>query len=115
MLASRLAKITAGKLLCEKSPDTEIDCRRISTDSRRIRKGDFFLALKGDRHDGNRFVEDALLAGAAGAIVERPPKGRSWAGKTIILPNGRGQVLKVSGIQVRNLQIVQVAFVAFKG
>jgi UDP-N-acetylmuramoyl-tripeptide--D-alanyl-D-alanine ligase len=43
--------------------------RQISTDSRSIRRGDLFVALRGDRHDGHEFVPDVLARGAVGAIV----------------------------------------------
>jgi UDP-N-acetylmuramoyl-tripeptide--D-alanyl-D-alanine ligase len=43
--------------------------RQISLDSRSIRSGDLFLAMKGERFDGHDFVGAALLRGAVGAIV----------------------------------------------
>ncbi|MBH0187345.1 MAG: UDP-N-acetylmuramoyl-tripeptide--D-alanyl-D-alanine ligase, partial [Nitrospira sp.] len=43
--------------------------RQISLDSRSIRSGDLFLAMKGERFDGHDFVGAALSRGAAGAIV----------------------------------------------
>jgi UDP-N-acetylmuramoyl-tripeptide--D-alanyl-D-alanine ligase len=41
----------------------------VSTDTRTVRSGDAFVALKGARFDGHRFVPDAIAAGAAGALV----------------------------------------------
>ncbi len=43
--------------------------RRISLDTRSLRSGDLFLALKGDRFDGHDFVVTALSRGAVGAVV----------------------------------------------
>ncbi len=43
----------------------------ICTDSRRIRPGCLFWALKGERFDGNNFAQAALKAGAAYCIVDR--------------------------------------------
>jgi UDP-N-acetylmuramoyl-tripeptide--D-alanyl-D-alanine ligase len=40
-------------------------------DSREVRAGDLFVALRGDSQDGHRYVADALARGAAGALVER--------------------------------------------
>ncbi|MGH7546496.1 MAG: Mur ligase family protein, partial [Gemmatimonadota bacterium] len=48
--------------------------RAVSTDSRRTRPGDLFVALRGERFDGAEFVVAAARAGAAGAIVERRPR-----------------------------------------
>ncbi|HUF06518.1 MAG TPA: UDP-N-acetylmuramoyl-tripeptide--D-alanyl-D-alanine ligase [Candidatus Binatia bacterium] len=43
-----------------------------SVDSRRVTPGSIFVALPGERVDGHRFVAEALRAGAAAALVERP-------------------------------------------
>ena len=42
----------------------------IQTDSRKIRPGDFFFALKGPNFDGNAYAEKALAQGAALAVVD---------------------------------------------
>ena len=43
----------------------------VSTDSRSIRKGDLFVALRGERFDGHDFLPAIAAAGAAAALVER--------------------------------------------
>ncbi len=48
--------------------------RGVCTDSRAVRKGDVFVAMKGERHDGHRFVDDVFTRGAAGAVVESVPR-----------------------------------------
>jgi len=45
--------------------------RGAAVDSRRVRPGDLFVALPGDRVDGHRFVSAALEAGASAALVQR--------------------------------------------
>lgn len=42
----------------------------ISTDTRALKPGDLFVALRGPRFDGHRFLAEAAVAGAAGAVVE---------------------------------------------
>jgi len=42
----------------------------VQTDSRKIRKGDLFFALKGDNFNGNAFAAKALEDGASYAIVD---------------------------------------------
>ncbi len=43
----------------------------VVTDSRTLKPGDLFVALRGPRFDGHAFVADVLNRGAVGAIVER--------------------------------------------
>ncbi|MFY7670071.1 UDP-N-acetylmuramoyl-tripeptide--D-alanyl-D-alanine ligase [Tenacibaculum sp. MEBiC06402] len=42
----------------------------VDTDTRRIRKGSIFFALKGDNFNGNEFAEEALNKGASYSIVD---------------------------------------------
>ena len=44
---------------------------RVSTDSRNLRPGDLFVALKGDRFDGSEFLVQAKAAGASAALCSR--------------------------------------------
>ena len=43
--------------------------RRINLDTRSLRTGDLFIAIRGERFDGHDFVKTALARGAVGAIV----------------------------------------------
>jgi UDP-N-acetylmuramoyl-tripeptide--D-alanyl-D-alanine ligase len=43
----------------------------IGIDSRRIRAGEVFVAIRGTVHDGHRFIPDALRAGVRGLVVDR--------------------------------------------
>jgi UDP-N-acetylmuramoyl-tripeptide--D-alanyl-D-alanine ligase len=46
----------------------------ISIDSRRIKKGNLFVAIPGDRFDGHQFVREATKKGAKAALVARDRK-----------------------------------------
>lgn len=47
-------------------------CQGVTTDSRRAAAGALFFALRGEHFDGNDYVQQALQAGAAYAVVDRP-------------------------------------------
>ncbi|MCK4262146.1 UDP-N-acetylmuramoyl-tripeptide--D-alanyl-D-alanine ligase, partial [bacterium] len=51
--------------------DLQLVVPNISIDSRTIKEGELFLALKGRRYDGHDFLGEALGEGAMGAIVGR--------------------------------------------
>ncbi|MCR5265158.1 MAG: UDP-N-acetylmuramoyl-tripeptide--D-alanyl-D-alanine ligase [Cyanobacteria bacterium RUI128] len=42
----------------------QIEINNISTDTRTIKEGDFYLPLKGERFDGEKFIDKAVEAGA---------------------------------------------------
>lgn len=44
----------------------------VAFDSREVGPGDLFIALSGETTDGHRFLDQAFVSGAAGAIVSRP-------------------------------------------
>lgn len=83
MKVSEILKITLGKLLAGER-DTDIDLSKVSTDSRIIKRGEFFIALSGPNYCGSLFLKDAFKKGAAGAIVERSDISAGDTGKILI-------------------------------
>ncbi len=47
--------------------------RGVSIDSRTIRPGELFVAVRGDRFDGHTFIAKAIAAGCAAILAEQPP------------------------------------------
>jgi UDP-N-acetylmuramoyl-tripeptide--D-alanyl-D-alanine ligase len=43
----------------------------VTTDSRRLARGELFVAIRGDAHDGHDFLVDAAARGAGAVVVER--------------------------------------------
>jgi len=58
------------------SGDGKVSIDKISTDSRTLKRGELFVALRGENFDAHNFVESAAKGGAAGAIVHS-----NWMGK----------------------------------
>jgi UDP-N-acetylmuramoyl-tripeptide--D-alanyl-D-alanine ligase len=58
------------------SGDGKVSVEKISTDSRTLKRGELFVALRGENFDGHNFVESAAKAHAAGAIVDSNWKGK---------------------------------------
>ncbi len=63
-----ILEITKGRLAAGLSPDPD-KLAGISTDTRSLGQGQWYLALSGERFDGHDFLGDAYSAGATGAIV----------------------------------------------
>ncbi|MGQ9656555.1 MAG: UDP-N-acetylmuramoyl-L-alanyl-D-glutamate--2,6-diaminopimelate ligase [Fimbriimonadales bacterium] len=66
----RLSELMQGLPILEAHGDAEI--RGVSVDSRRVEKGDLFVALVGRQQDGHRFIADALQRGAVAVLVQQP-------------------------------------------
>ena len=48
------------------------ECTSVTTDSRNCPEGSMFIALKGDRFNGNAFARQALEEGCRYAVVDEP-------------------------------------------
>src|SRR5512133_842944 len=70
---SQIAQFAGASL---SSGDATVVIDKISTDSRMIKRGELFVALRGENFDGHNFVEAIAIAGAAGAIVNSNWKGK---------------------------------------
>ncbi len=62
-----IAKITSGTLV-----GANVRVSSVSTDTRTIEKGALFVAVKGERFDGNDYIGQAAENGAAAAVSDRP-------------------------------------------
>ncbi len=67
MMLSDIAKAVGGTLLGADAMITSVD-----TDSRRIQAQQLFVAIQGERFDGNTFAAEALQLGAAAVLISDP-------------------------------------------
>lgn len=83
----RLAKLLRGvdaKMDAKKSvAHGDMEILEIAYDSRRVKPGTLFVAIRGEKTDGNKFVSDAVARGAIAVASEQPaastlPKGFPW-------------------------------------
>src|SRR5215475_1976157 len=65
-------------------------------DSRQIKPGDAFVAMRGDTSDGNKFIDKAIAQGAVAIVsdsaAERQRDGVAWAQ----VPHGRRALARLS-------------------
>jgi UDP-N-acetylmuramoyl-L-alanyl-D-glutamate--2,6-diaminopimelate ligase len=68
----------------------------VEYDSRRVKPGSVFVAMRGESSDGNRFIDQAIQAGAVAVVTdsaaEKPRVGVAWA----VVPHGRRALARVS-------------------
>ncbi len=65
----QIREATEGRLVC--GDDAGVVCG-ISIDSRRLRSGEAFVAIRGHRFDGHQFIAEALAQGASCLVVSSP-------------------------------------------
>jgi UDP-N-acetylmuramoyl-L-alanyl-D-glutamate--2,6-diaminopimelate ligase len=77
MTVEREAGIGAGMGLAELirglpvvPPETSVEIRGVTHDSRSVEPGDLFVALVGDHHDGRRYAHQAVKQGAVAVLGE---------------------------------------------
>ena len=74
-----IRRVTAGRWLQRSAGGVPQEPTGVSTDSRSIRRGQVFIALRGERFDGHDYLGAAAEAGAAMLIVDREAAGNACA------------------------------------
>ena len=76
MTVADLIEPIAGELeIVSRIGDLAIPITGITDDSRRVTPGTLFVAVKGERVDGHRFVEQVVRDGAAAVVIQGEPGG----------------------------------------
>jgi UDP-N-acetylmuramoyl-L-alanyl-D-glutamate--2,6-diaminopimelate ligase len=72
------------------------DVSGVEYDSRRVKPGCVFVAIRGETSDGNRFIDQAIQAGAVAVVTDsaaQPPRDDvAWA----VVPHGRRALARLS-------------------
>jgi murE/murF fusion protein len=72
-LVAGLARDAGGRLI----GNGNLVCDRVVIDSRAVKPGSLYVAIRGEKHDGHRFCLDAIKAGATAVMVDT--EGKRWA------------------------------------
>lgn len=116
----RLEEITgvvSGRLLSG-SPQRRIG--GVSIDSRTIKRGELFIAIKGKRFDGHKFIRDALKKGAGAVVSSRKCQPASCGVTTdsigfIAVSDTRKALAKLAGFHRRKFNIAVIAVTGSNG
>lgn len=85
LIVKEILEVTKGELI---QGDLKQVCKNFSKDTRTIQKGDTYLAIKGEKFNGNLFWKQALENGADCVIVseiqDNEEELKKYKGKTII-------------------------------
>ncbi|MBQ5310929.1 MAG: UDP-N-acetylmuramoyl-L-alanyl-D-glutamate--2,6-diaminopimelate ligase, partial [Oscillospiraceae bacterium] len=85
------AAINAGNI--DADEDIRVAARDISSDTRTIKPGDLFIAIKGENFDGADYAQKAMELGAVAVIAERAVEGDT----TLLVESTRKALLDLAG------------------
>ncbi len=90
-LQAVLPWLTDARLVCAGAADANPLFSRVHTDTRTLAPGDLFVALRGERFDGNDFLNDAKARGAVAALCEGDADARLQAANLpgLVVPDAR--------------------------
>ncbi len=70
----KLSQVLQAVPVCESSADGSVEITGVVCDSRKVQKGNLFVAVDGCQHDGNRYIAQAMENGAAAVVTAKKPK-----------------------------------------
>jgi len=99
-------------------PDNFIlDTEKISTDTRKIKKGAYYFAIKGKSFDGNRFLEEAIKKGADALIysADYQPNNSSKAIPSLRFKDDREALLELARLNLNKSKAIKFAITGSNG
>jgi UDP-N-acetylmuramoyl-tripeptide--D-alanyl-D-alanine ligase len=104
---SELARAVGGRLVGE-----DRDVTAVVTDSREALPDGLFVALRGERTDGARFVDDAFARGAAAVVV---PEGVRSSGSAVVVASTNEALLRLAAAERARSRATVVAITGANG
>lgn len=84
-LTALLSGVEIKRVTGKKGQDPgNTDITGLASDSRQVKRGDLFVALRGERFDGNGFIGEALGKGAVAVVTDEAPPGFGDDGVVLI-------------------------------
>jgi UDP-N-acetylmuramoyl-tripeptide--D-alanyl-D-alanine ligase len=106
--------ILGGSWLARPDPEARRAPDALSTDTRTLRPGQAFLAIRGETFDGHDYLAQAGAAGAVLAIVDRPPAGAGalpHAMSVLQVPDTGRALVQLAAAYRRTLETTKVVAV----
>ena len=80
------------------SGSRDIEIKGITNDSKKVKSGDIFVAIKGYTNDGHNFIENALANGASAVLCDHVPENVKDKGNFIVVENPRQSMAVAANI-----------------
>ncbi|MCE9610122.1 MAG: UDP-N-acetylmuramoyl-tripeptide--D-alanyl-D-alanine ligase [Chthoniobacter sp.] len=87
----------------------------VCTDTRALKAGDFFIALRGENFDAHTFVSEAARRGAVGAMVEQAPADVPPEFAVVLVPDALAALQKLAANYRQSLPLQAVGLTGSNG
>jgi UDP-N-acetylmuramoyl-L-alanyl-D-glutamate--2,6-diaminopimelate ligase len=84
-----------GGVVASKSQSQAVTFSGVCYDSRKVAQGDAFVCIEGEKFDGNKFIDDAIKAGAS-CIVSQRKSDRTLSIPYITVPDVRSALAELA-------------------
>ena len=107
-----LGELISGLSITASRFDPELEIRDIVYDSRQVRPGCLFVALRGHQQDGHRYLPDAISKGAAAVVGEDLQGVRDRVAAWVQVPDARRALAEMAmrffGFPYRGLNLIGI-------
>jgi UDP-N-acetylmuramoyl-tripeptide--D-alanyl-D-alanine ligase len=90
----------------------------LSTDTRKLKCGDFFIPLKGNKYDGHDYLDEALARGCSGSMFARAVSDddvRGWSARGVALIRVGDTLAALQGLAQRYRERFRIPLIAITG
>lgn len=112
MTLTNIAQACGGRLICPGEPPAA-EAAGVVIDSRKAGKDFLFIAAKGERVDGHRFIPEVFAGGALGVVCERLPE--QPAGPCILVEDSFEALKRIGEFYRRQLSVKVVGITGSVG
>ncbi|MBI2252718.1 MAG: UDP-N-acetylmuramoyl-tripeptide--D-alanyl-D-alanine ligase [Armatimonadetes bacterium] len=102
---------TSGKLI---KGNKEEEIFNFSTDTRALKKGDFFIPLAGENFDGHNFIKDAVLKEAQGILFSREIEKKKF-NILIQVPDTKIALMRIAGFYRNKFSFTSIGVTGSNG
>lgn len=107
--------LSINHVAAENFPGKIISIKGVAIDSRIIRRGELFVAIKGERFDGHNFLSDAVKKGAACVVINEQYRNSKFKFPYIVVTDTTKALGELARLHRRKFNIPIVAITGSSG
>lgn len=91
------------------------EVKDVSIDSRAVKTGELFIAIKGEKFDGHDYLNEVAAKGAGAMVVERPCVPKSFSGGVVEVDSTRRALLQLAARYRKDFELPLIAVCGSNG